>query len=200
MKKNCKNCKCNKKVVVPPTPCFTSNGCPPKPPCENTFDVACINYTGEDIICNDEVVVELGDSLTTAFITLVNKICNKTICDLNVEFGFNAGTSEVTFKITGGSGTYTIKPSVVQGPFTGIKITDCETFSIEGPDNCYIPIYSTAVGFAIPVSCSANKFYAGKDSNKYAGTIRIELTDTFGCSSDFFYTVVIDEEDCTNLV
>ena len=41
------------------------------------------------------------------------------------------------------------------------------------------------------------KFYIGSNNNKkYAGTIRIEVIDTFGCSHDFFYNAVIDQEDC----
>jgi hypothetical protein len=200
MAKKCKNCKCNKKVVIPPTPCFTSAGCPPKPACEDTFDIDCVNYTGEPIVCNGEVLVESGESLPTVLTTLVDKICNKINCELDVQFIFNAGTSELNFTITGGTESYTIKPSVVQGPFTGITLDDCETYATDGPNNCYIPVYNSALGFTLPISCVPNKFYVGNGSNKYAGTVRIELVDPFGCSHDFFYTVVIDEEDCTSLV
>lgn len=200
MKKNCKNCKCKKKVVIPPTPCFTSAGCPPKPACEDTFDIDCINYTGEPIICNGEVLVESGESLPTVLTTLVDKICNKS-CEINVEFEFQTGGiftgSSLLFNITGGIEPYVINASVVQGPFTGITISDCVTYDQVNYPLCFTPVVSGTFGFYVIVYCLPNKFYIGSDNNKkYAGTIRIEVIDTFGCSHDFFYNVVIDQEDC----
>lgn len=194
MKKDCKNI-----APIPPTPCEYGGNCPPAPDCEQIFDLDCVNYTGDPIVCNGEVIVESGESLPTVLTTLVDKICNKTNCELNVEFFFNPGTSELSFTITGGTQSYTIKPSIVQGPFTGITLNDCQTYSEYGPNNCYTPVYNTALGFTLPISCVPNKFYVGNGSNKYGGTVRIELVDPYGCSHDFYYTVVIDEADCIGL-
>ena len=193
MKKDCKNI-----TPIPPTPCEYGGNCPPAPDCEQIFDLDCVNYTGDPILCNGQVLVESGESLPTVLTTLVDKICNKTNCELDVQFIFNAGTSELTFTITGGTQSYTIKPSIVQGPFTGITLENCQTYATDGPNNCYVPLYNSALGFTLPISCVPNKFYVGY-SNKYAGTVRIELVDPFGCSHDFYYTVVIDEADCNGL-
>jgi len=194
MKKDCKNI-----VPIPPTPCEYGGNCPPAPDCEQIFDLDCVNYTGDPIVCNGEVIVESGESLPVVLTTLVDTICNKTNCELDVQFDFNVGTSKLNFTITGGTQPYLIKPSVVQGPFTGISLSDCATFFFDGPNNCYNPVYSSSAGFNVGVSCVPNKFYVGNGSNKYAGTVRIELVDPFGCSHDFYYTVVIDEEDCNGL-
>ena len=194
MKKDCKNI-----ASIPPTPCEYGGNCPPAPDCEQIFDLDCVNYTGDPIVCNGEVIVESGESLTTVLTTLVDTICNKTNCELDVQFNFNVETSELNFTITGGTQSYTIKPSIVQGPFTGITLEDCETYATEGPNNCYVPLYNSASGFTLSISCVPNKFYVGNGSNKYGGTVRIELVDPFGCSHDFYYTVVIDEEDCNGL-
>ena len=197
MKKNCKN----KQTLLPPTPCEYGGNCPPAPDCEQIFDLDCVNYTGDPIVCNGEVLVESGESLPTVLTTLVDKICNKTNCEIDIEFTFLTGGvyvgSALRFAITGGTPTYTIKPSVVQGPFTGITISDCSSYEEGTISDCFNPVGQGGMGFYVVVYCLPNKFYIGNNNtNKYSGTIRIEVIDAFGCSHDFFYTVVIDEEDC----
>lgn len=196
MKKDCKNI-----APIPPTPCGYGGNCPPAPDCEQIFDLDCVNYTGDPIVCNGEVIVESGESLPTVLTTLVDTICNKTNCEIDVEFNFLTGGifagSGLIFNITGGTPAYTINASVVQGPFTGISISDCTTYTEGTFPNCSIPVGQGGLGFYLIVYCLQNKFYIGNNGNKkYAGTIRIEIIDVFGCSHDFFYNAVIDEEYC----
>ena len=195
MKKDCKNI-----APIPPTPCEYGGNCPPAPDCEQIFDLDCVNYTGDPIVCNGEVLVESGESLPTVLTTLVDTICNKN-CEIDIEFNFQTNGvyvgSALGFNIIGGVEPYTINASIVQGPFTGITLSDCVTYNQENYPLCFTPVVSGTFGFYVVVYCLLNKFYIGPgDNKKYAGTIRIEVIDTFGCSHDFFYNAVIDQEDC----
>ncbi len=200
MAKKCKNCKCNKKVVIPPTPCFTSAGCPPKPACEDTFDIDCVNYTGEDIICNNAVVVESGDSLTTALTALVDQICNKQNCDLQVEFTYNAAEGLLNFTINNGEAPFDIKASMAQQPLAGIKFAQQCVYPDGGGDlSCsYGYILQSQNGFSVQLCCSiANSYVTTPDAIKrFVGTIKLDITDSRGCNKEVFYTVDINEEDC----
>ena len=62
-------------------PMTTPPACPPLPcpnpqPCSSYTDAQCVIYTGEDIECNGQVVVETNANLNDIIIELVTRICD----------------------------------------------------------------------------------------------------------------------------
>lgn len=62
-------------------PMTTPPACPPLPcdnpqPCSSYTDAECVIYTGEDIECNGQVVVETNANLNNIIIELVTRICD----------------------------------------------------------------------------------------------------------------------------
>jgi len=67
-------CGCESYLTTP-QPCPTPEGCPDPQPCSEVFPAECIIYTGPDIICGSDVVVETNTPLSQAFVNLVNYVC-----------------------------------------------------------------------------------------------------------------------------
>lgn len=59
-----------------PAPCPTPIGCPEPEPCSEVLDSQCVIYTGENIICNNDVLVTTNDSVAEALQDIVNYFCN----------------------------------------------------------------------------------------------------------------------------
>jgi hypothetical protein len=62
-------------------PMITPPACPPLPcdnpqPCSSYTDAQCVIYTGEDIECNEQIVVETNANLNDIIIELVTRICD----------------------------------------------------------------------------------------------------------------------------
>jgi hypothetical protein len=86
---NCGNTKCNKlncgckdTYLTTPAPCPTPEDCPEAQPCSFITDSFCVAYNGEDIICNEEIVVESGDRLQTSLQKIINFFCKCYDIDL----------------------------------------------------------------------------------------------------------------------
>lgn len=86
---NCGNTKCNKldcgckdTYLTTPAPCPTPEDCPEAQPCSFITDSFCVAYNGEDIICNEEIVVESGDRVQTALQKIINFFCKCYNIDL----------------------------------------------------------------------------------------------------------------------
>jgi hypothetical protein len=85
----CENddCGCQKGLATP-APCPPSTPCGEYQPCVNYVNAQCVQYTGEDIFCNEEVVVEQGAMLADFLPNIVERICNPssdTILEARVE-------------------------------------------------------------------------------------------------------------------
>ena len=71
----CKNCGCDDALVTP-APCPTPGGCPSDQyVCSETFDAACVVYTGDPIMCGEEVVVPSNITMAEALVAIVNFYC-----------------------------------------------------------------------------------------------------------------------------
>jgi hypothetical protein len=58
-----------------PAPCPTPQGCPNPEPCSEVMDAQCIIYTGENIICDTEVVVTTNNTVAQALNNIVDYVC-----------------------------------------------------------------------------------------------------------------------------
>lgn len=80
----CQNCGCEDALVTLP-PCPTPTGCPDPEPCSEVFDAQCIIYTGNDIPCNETVVVPNGTNVAEALSNLNEYYCDQIrLTNLNI--------------------------------------------------------------------------------------------------------------------
>lgn len=71
----CKKCGCADNALTTPPPCPTPEGCPDPIPCSEYFDSDCIIYTGLDIECIDQVVVETDTNISEALQNIIDFFC-----------------------------------------------------------------------------------------------------------------------------
>ena len=68
-----------------PAPCPTPEGCPTPQPCSEVFDAQCVVYTGENLLCDTDVVVSQNDTVAEALESIVDYICTETIVSTDIE-------------------------------------------------------------------------------------------------------------------
>ena len=83
MATTCTNCGCSKPkcgcqdtMLTSPAPCPTPIGCPDPIPCSEVFDAQCVIYTGLDVLCDQDIVVETNTSVADAINAIVEYFCN----------------------------------------------------------------------------------------------------------------------------
>lgn len=124
MENNCKDCGC-KDTFLPVAPCSDPALCPSPEKCEETFDAACVMYTGLDLNCGTDTVVATNTTIETALQNIVDKICDVTAAGLNVEIEPESESSLIAV-VTGGSAPYQFKWSIQQGLFVGHVIAGAD--------------------------------------------------------------------------
>jgi hypothetical protein len=72
----CKKCGCQDDFLTTPPACPTPVGCPDPEPCSEIIDAQCIVYTGLDIECDDDIVVETDTTLADALVDIVTYFCD----------------------------------------------------------------------------------------------------------------------------
>jgi hypothetical protein len=72
----CKKCGCQDDFLTTPPACPTPIGCPTPEPCSEIIDAQCIVYTGLDIECDDDIVVETDTTLADALVDIVTYFCD----------------------------------------------------------------------------------------------------------------------------
>ena len=72
----CKKCGCTDTGLITPIACPTPIGCPSPEPCSEVINAQCIVYTGLDIECNDDIVVETDTTLADALVDIVTYFCD----------------------------------------------------------------------------------------------------------------------------
>jgi hypothetical protein len=75
IKNKCKNCGCEDKALTTPAPCPTPEGCITPEPCSEVFDAQCVVYTGDPIVCGDDVIVDTNTNMSDALNQLINYFC-----------------------------------------------------------------------------------------------------------------------------
>jgi len=66
----CKKCGCDDAYPSLP-PCPTPVDCPNPQPCAEFFDANCVVYTGEALMCGDDIIIPSGASVAEAFADLI---------------------------------------------------------------------------------------------------------------------------------
>jgi len=72
----CKKCGCQDDFLTTPLPCPTPLGCPDPEPCSEVINAECVVYTGLDIECDDDIVVETDTTLADALVDIVTYFCD----------------------------------------------------------------------------------------------------------------------------
>ncbi len=71
----CKKCGCEDSFMPSPAPCPTPQGCPEPEPCSEVLDSQCVIYSGENIICDTDVLVTTNDSVAKAIQSIIDYFC-----------------------------------------------------------------------------------------------------------------------------
>jgi hypothetical protein len=71
----CQKCGCEDQALTTPIVCPTPAPCPTPEPCSEAFDSQCVYYTGDDIMCGDDIVVYQDDTIETALNEIVDYFC-----------------------------------------------------------------------------------------------------------------------------
>tara|TARA_R110000868_G_scaffold409454_1_gene694949 strand:+ start:1130 stop:2551 length:1422 start_codon:yes stop_codon:yes gene_type:complete len=71
----CKKCGCEDSFMPSPAPCPTPQGCPNPEPCSEVIDAQCVIYTGENIICDTDIVVTTNNTVAEAIENVVDYFC-----------------------------------------------------------------------------------------------------------------------------
>jgi hypothetical protein len=75
----CKKCGCSDNALTTPPACPTPEGCPSPLACSEVFDAECVVYTGLDIECIDQVVVESDTNLADALNDIITFFCEYVV-------------------------------------------------------------------------------------------------------------------------
>jgi hypothetical protein len=107
------NCGCKDNYLTTPPACPTPVECPDVQPCAEIFPAQCIVYTGEDIECNQEVVISQNASVSTALENIVDYICSLA-GNIPITIVEGEGDIEVTSETVGTTTTYTVSYTGLQ--------------------------------------------------------------------------------------
>lgn len=116
MKKKCghiNDCGCKDKYLTTPAPCPPGEPCEDAQPCSSYTNAQCVIYTGEDIICDEQVVIENGALLNDILVELTLRICENSeiqSCNLIATIGLiDDGSENTVLEVNpaNGSGNYT---------------------------------------------------------------------------------------------
>lgn len=69
------DCGCKDKYLTTPPPCPTPEDCPEAQPCSEVFDSGCILYTGTNLLCNQDVVIETDFTVEQSLAAIVSYFC-----------------------------------------------------------------------------------------------------------------------------
>jgi len=72
----CKKCGCEDKFMPSPAPCPTPIGCPSPEPCSEVMDAQCVIYSGENILCDNDVIISQNDTVAEALENVVEYVCD----------------------------------------------------------------------------------------------------------------------------
>ena len=178
MENKCKDCGCQdcgcKDTFLPVAPCSDPAICPAPQKCEDTFDSACVIYTGLDLKCGDVTVIATNTNLQDVLQNLVDEVCSLQGDGINITLN-NEGSS-LCAAITGGQTPYQYLWSIAQGQFVGHEILNNQ-YTLQCVNLSTIPGNSLQVGGI-----------SGATGAVYMSHIRLDVTDANGGKKTIFYT------------
>lgn len=80
-------CGCVDAPMTTPPACPPSAPCPEAQPCSSYTDAECVIYTGEDILCNEQVIAEQNQPLSEILANLTALACSSPILASNILCG-----------------------------------------------------------------------------------------------------------------
>ena len=126
---NCTNCGCTKPkcgcqdtMLTTPAPCPTPVGCPDPEPCSEVFDAQCVIYTGDSILCAQDVVVTTSSNVADALNDIVDYICQELPVNVTLT---DAGTGTHQSLVNDGTGPTLAVKGLKAG--TGISVSSTST-------------------------------------------------------------------------
>jgi hypothetical protein len=183
-----KNCGCQDSFLTSPAPCPTPQGCPEPEPCSEVFDAQCIIYTGNNILCDQDVIVTKNDTVVEAIENIVDYFCNNTppvsccptfAADIQLSQSLEFG---LQVNLTNGTAPFTYQWSYAQdlvnssNDFRGILFIgpiNSQSVSLTLNDNYY-----QGLGGSPQVS-----------KNIYSTHVKVRVTDSVGQIADAYYIV-----------
>jgi hypothetical protein len=179
MENKCKDCGCQdcgcKDTFLPVAPCSDPAICPAPQKCEDTFDSACVIYTGLDLKCGDTTVVATNTNLQDVLQDLVDEVCS--LKGDNMTITINRDGYNLNAVVSGGKTPYQYLWSIAQGQFVGHEILN----------NDYIlPIVFLA---PIPGNSLQVGGISGATGAVYMSHIRLDVTDANQAKQTIFYTL-----------
>jgi len=123
---NCKGkpCGCEDTPLTTPAPCVPI-GCPDPYPCSEVSDAQCVIYTGPNLECGTNNVIETNTPLSTALENIVDYFCTNPESNITiVEAGDNVS---VDVAVVGNITTYTVN-AIIPCPMD-VTITDSEVIA-----------------------------------------------------------------------
>lgn len=181
----CKNCGCDDKFMPSPAPCPTPQGCPDPQPCSEVIDAQCVIYTGADIECGEDLVVEEGTSVTNAIINVIDYFCNNTpvaSCPPKVSIVRNQNGS-LTATASGGTGSYNFQwefASAVNGIQNMFGNPTSQSNTLTTSTYNFSRNASAGIGPALLLAGYA----------MYIGLAKVIATDGAGCVAKDTYLVI----------
>ena len=81
---NSDDCGCTPVGLTTPNYCITDTPiCPDPEPCSEITDANCLIYTGPDILCDGNIIIESNDSISSAFVALAALACTTSSGTIN---------------------------------------------------------------------------------------------------------------------
>jgi hypothetical protein len=179
MENKCKDCGCQdcgcKDTFLPVAPCSDPATCPSPQKCEDTFDSACVIYTGLDLKCGDVTVATTNTSLEQVLQNIVDEVCSLQGQAMNITIN-NYGY-DLTAVVSGGKTPYQYLWSIAQGLFVGHEIQNNDYTS------------PTVYLLSIPGNSLQVGGISGATGAVYMSHIRLDVTDANQAKQTIFYTL-----------
>ena len=80
----CAKCGCEDSYLTTPPPCPTAIGCPFEE-CAEIQYAQCIMYTGDDILCGEDLVVPADTNMEAAITNIVDYFCDQTTITVDID-------------------------------------------------------------------------------------------------------------------
>jgi len=179
MENKCQDCGCQdcgcKDTFLPVAPCSDPATCPSPQKCEDTFDSACVTYTGLDLKCGNTTVIATNTNLQDVLQNLVDEVCSLKGDGINITI--NNDGYDLAAVVSGGQGPYQYLWSITQGQFVGHEIQNNE-YTFSNVSLAPIPGNSLQVGGI-----------SGATGAVYMSHLRLDVTDANQAKQTIFYTL-----------
>lgn len=128
----CRKCGCQDQALTTPIVYPTPAPCPTPEPCSEAFDSQCVYYTGDNIMCDGDIVVSKNDTIETALNDIVDYFCNFTPTPSVLKVGFIYDPLvplQLRSSVLNGTAPYTYQWSISQNLFMGHSFATSTTLN-----------------------------------------------------------------------